>query len=147
MKRLLFLLLVMSVCPVGFAADKPDLQTHQGTWKPIAAVLLGKRLPKADLDKITLKIDGDQYTVAVEGEEKSDHGTFTVDAGVKPHRMTIKGVKGPNAGKTILAIFEHKHEDAMRVCYDLSGKAFPKLFRVKAGSMHYLAGYRRKKDK
>ena len=61
--------------------------------------------------------------------------------------MTIKGVKGPNAGKTILAIFEHKHQDAMRVCYDISGKAFPKVFRVKAKSMHYLAGYRRKKDK
>ena len=147
MKRLLPLALSLAVGAGVLAAEKdqPDLKTHQGTWKPIAAVLLGKRLPKEELDKITLKIEGEQYTVTVVGEEKSDHGTFTIDSSVKPHRMTIKGVKGPNAGKTILAIFEHKHKDAMRVCYDLSGKEFPKVFRVKARSTHYLVGYRRKK--
>jgi hypothetical protein len=32
----------------------------------------------------------------------------------------------------------------MRVCYDLSGKAFPKEFKAPKDSELYLVGYRRK---
>ncbi len=57
--------------------------------------------------------------------------------------MTIKSESGPSKGKTILAVFEHKHKDAMRVCYDLSGKQFPKVWRTRKGSPLYAVGYRR----
>jgi hypothetical protein len=33
----------------------------------------------------------------------------------------------------------------MRVCYDLSGRAFPKEFKAPKGSDLYVAGYRRQK--
>ena len=45
-------------------------------------------------------------------------------------RMAIKSLSGPNKGKIILAICEIKGENAMRVCYDLSGKAFLKEFKA-----------------
>ncbi len=149
MKKLILALVCFALVHSARSADKKSealIKSHQGVWKPIAASLNGQRLPKEELDKITVTIQGDNYLVTVEGEDHDDKGTFTVDTGVKPHTMTIKSHEGPNKGKTFLAIFEHKHSDAMRVCYDLSGKEFPKEFRTKKGSSYYVVGYRRKKE-
>ncbi|GAA5504691.1 hypothetical protein [Novipirellula caenicola] len=57
--------------------------------------------------------------------------------------MTINSMEGPNKDKTILAIYEIKNADAMRVCYDLSGTDFPKEFKAPKDSEFYLVGYRR----
>jgi len=84
--------------------------------------------------------------VTVKGEEHSDAGTFTLDETVTPKRMTIKSESGPNKGKTFLAIYEIKSADAMRVCYDLSGKQFPKEFKAPKDTELYLVGYRRQKS-
>ncbi len=56
-------------------------------------------------------------------------------------RMTIKSTAGPNEGKTFLAIYEIKNADPMRVRYDLSGRAFPKEFKVPNDNELYLVGY------
>jgi uncharacterized protein (TIGR03067 family) len=149
MKKLIVAVACLALIHSARSADKKSKAltgTHQGVWKPIAATMNGQRLPKAELDKITVTIKGNEYVVTVVGEDHDDQGTFTVDNSVKPHRMTIKSHAGPNKGKTFLAIFEHKHGDAMRVCYDLSGKEFPKVFRTKKGSPYYAVGYRRQKD-
>lgn len=118
---------------------------HDGVWKPIAAAMNGRRLPGEAVKLITLKIDGDAYEVTVEGEEKIDRGTVKLDTSTRPRRMTITGTDGPNKGKTILAIYEKKDAVSMRVCYDLSGKEFPKEFKAPQGSALYLVGYRRQR--
>ncbi|MGV3531173.1 MAG: TIGR03067 domain-containing protein [Chthoniobacteraceae bacterium] len=127
------------------AQEKLPFNTN-GTWKPIAAVMGGVRLPKEALDAITLRVDGENYEVTVAGEPEPDKGTCVVDTSKRPWRMTITGKEGPNKGKTILAIFEMKDEVSMRVCYDLSGKEFPTEFKAKKGTQLYLAGYRRQKE-
>jgi uncharacterized protein (TIGR03067 family) len=58
--------------------------------------------------------------------------------------MDIVGTKGPNKGKTILAVYEIK-DDTLRVCYDLSGKARPKEFKTKADTQLFLVEYKREK--
>lgn len=123
----------------------PDLSAQQGTWKPIAAVLNGRRLPAAAVQAITLRISEDtcELTVNSDEETEADHGTFQVDTSTTPWRMTITGVAGPNKGKTILAIFGMKDEKSMRVCYDLSGTEFPDEFKAPPNSSRYLAGYRK----
>jgi len=149
MCRILIALIALTLTVQAYAAEKSDkdpIEIHQGVWKPIAASMNGKRLPKVALDMITLTIKGTNYVVTVEGEDHDDKGTFAIDASVKPHRMTIKSNEGPNNGKTFLAVFEHKHKDAMRVSYDLSGKEFPTVWRTRKGSSLYVVGYRRKKD-
>lgn len=127
------------------AQEKLPFDTN-GTWKPIAAVMGGVRLPKEAVDAITLRVDGDKYEVTVAGEPEPDKGTCVVDTSKRPWRMTITGKEGPNKGKTILAIFEMKDEVSMRVCYDLSGKEFPTEFKAKKGTQLYLSGYRRQKE-
>ena len=126
--------------------DKLQKVRLDGVWKPKAAILKGVFLPPPSLEGIRLKIDGNKYEVTVKGESSIDRGTFTIDRKTKPHRMTIKGKSGPNKGKTILAIVEVKNENAFRVCYDLSGKAFPKDFKAPKETELYTVGYRRQKD-
>lgn len=125
--------------------SQAEARNPEGEWKPIAAVMGGVRLPKPELDAITLKITGDEYEVTAGGEEHSDYGTFTLDTNTVPKQMTIKSTRGANAGKTFLAIYEMMDAGSMRVCYDLSGTAFPKKFAAPKGTSLYLVGYRRQK--
>ena len=108
--------------------DSVEFQ-YDGVWKPKGAILGGVVLPPPALEAITLKLRNGKYEVVVTGEDHSDKGTFTLDETVTPKRITIKSIAGPNKGKTFLAIYEIKNVNAMRVCYDLSGKEFPKEFK------------------
>ena len=130
---------------IAAAASESKFQ-FDGVWKPKGAVLGGVLLPPPVLAGITLRIEKNKYEVTVEGEDHSDQGTFSIDDKTTPKQMTINSTAGPNKGKTILAIFEIKNDDAMRVCYDLSGKAFPKEFTAPKGTELYLVGYRRQSD-
>ncbi len=112
-----------------------------GTWHPMTAVLGGQEFPKAVLDSIVLKLTGEQYAVTVNGTP--DKGTRTIDGSTTPHRMTITGKVGPNQGKTLLAIFAVTDDGILRVCYDLTGKEFPKEFDAPKGTTHYLVDYRK----
>ncbi len=146
MKSLVAFIVVL-IAAVSNAADSPaSPQTQDGTWKPIAAVLGGVRIPDAALKSITLTIAGDTYIVTVEGEKEPDRGTSTYDTTTTPKRMTIKSLEGPNKGKTFYAIYEQKDANSMRVCYDLSGADFPKSFNAPKGTQLYLAGYRRQPE-
>lgn len=127
------------------ASEKAGVTTHEGVWKPIAAVLGGARLPEPALKAITLTIKGDSYEVVVDGEKEPDKGTCKLDTSTTPKRMTIVSTEGPNRGKTFLAIYEMKDAESMRVCYDLSGTDFPKGFNAPKGTQQYLVGYRRQK--
>ena len=61
--------------------------------------------------------------------------------------MTIKSTGGPNKGKTLLAIYEMKDADSLQICYDLSGRNFPKEFKAPKGTQLHLVDYRRQKEK
>lgn len=123
-----------------------DARSYEGVWKPIAAVLSGKRLSDWTVKAITMKTAAGQYEVTVEGEIEPDRGTYSVDVSTSPKRMTITSTSGPNRGKTFLAIFEMKDSVSMRVCYDLSGQEFPADFTAPPGTSRYLVGYRRQAD-
>jgi uncharacterized protein (TIGR03067 family) len=81
---------------------------------------------------------------ATVGEEAGE-GTVKLDAARKPRAMDVEGTKGPNKGKTILAIYELKG-DTRRVCYGLGGKARPAEFKTGAGTQLFLVEYRRQKN-
>ena len=116
-----------------------------GIWHPVNAAMMGQELPKEVRDGIVLKLDGEQYSVTVNGTP--DKGTFEIDRKSVPHRMTITGKVGPNQGKTLLAIFEMTKSETLRVCYDIKGLAFPAAFKSEPESTHYLVEYRRELPK
>ena len=82
-----------------------------------------------------------------EPKAPTHEGTCILDSDANPKRMTIKSMKGPNRGKTFPAIYEMKDGDSLRICYDLSGKEFPKEFKAPKGTQLYLVDYRRQKEK
>lgn len=132
--------------PTMPATGASPATTHEGVWKPAGAMLGGVLLPPPALKAITLRITGTNYVVTVTGEPEADRGVCTLDESTTPRRMTIKSLEGPNKGKTFLAIYEMKNEISLRVCYDLSGKEFPKEFKAPKGTERYLVGYRRQKE-
>lgn len=142
--RVLFfgLLLVHGIPAFSVQEDaKPEEVRTDGTWHPVTAVMGGMEMSQEVRDGIVLKLSGQQYTVTVNGTP--DKGVCELDLTTKPSRMTIKGTVGPNQGKTMLAIFEFTAADRLRVCYDLTGREFPKEFKSEAGTIHYLVEYRR----
>jgi len=142
MKKLFILLISISSLVAIGAEDSSEVKALQGTWEPVKAELGGQPMPDAVLKKITLKMNKNEYDVAITGEQP-DHGTWTVDTSAKPKGMSITGVKGPNAGKSFPAIYEMT-ADTLRICYDLSGAKRPTEFKSSAGTKLYLVTYKRK---
>jgi uncharacterized protein (TIGR03067 family) len=124
------------------ATPKPDAYPRDGVWKPISAALAGSKMPKPALNAITLRISGTNYEVSVMGERQPDRGSHALDESATPKRITITGTNGPNKGKTFLGIYEVKDTNSLRVCYDLSGTAFPTKFESTPETGYYLVEYR-----
>ena len=141
---LTILLVAVSFASQSAQAFQEPVATD-GIWHPVTAVLGGNEFPKEFRDSIVLKLAGDTYSVTVNGTP--DKGTYVVDHTTEPHRFTITSTVGPNQGKTLLAIFEMTSSESMRVCYDLTGKEFPKEFKSEAGMTHYLVEYRKELPK
>lgn len=91
--------------------------------------------------RVELELTGAAYTVRFAGQV-ADRGTYSHDDAGSPAVLTILGVEGPNAGRTIPCLYQLAG-DRLRVCYGLDGTA-PTAFATAAGSQHYLATYRRK---
>ena len=95
--------------PTGDAPESAgESFEYEGVWRPAGAMLNGQVLLPRALEAIRMRIDGNEYEVAVEGEPHTDRGLSTWDEHSTPKRMTIMGISGPNAGKTFYAIYEIK---------------------------------------
>jgi uncharacterized protein (TIGR03067 family) len=111
-----------------------------GTWIPVTATMNGVVLPAECLHDTRVLFTGEKYLATAKGIR--DYGTCQEDATTKPATVTIVGVEGPNAGRTLLSIYQVEG-DRLTVCYDLQGVAFPTEFKAEVGSGHYLVTYRR----
>jgi len=148
MQRLFCWSMLVCICAGPFvrgdeaASAKEDGRKMQGTWKPVTAELGGKPFPDEVLKSMKLVLTDGKYAVTV--GEQTDEGTVKLDPAKSPRAMDIVGGKGPNQGKTILAIYELK-DTTLRICYDLSGKERPKEFKTKADTPLFLVEYHRQK--
>lgn len=143
-RRFCWAVLVFVIVPFALADDnakaKEDAKKMEGTWKPVTAELAGKPLPDAVVKAMKMILTDGKYTVTI-GEQK-DEGTVTLDPSREPRAMDIKGAKGPNTGKTFLAIYE-LNDATLRICYDLGGKERPKEFKTKPDTQLFLVEYKR----
>lgn len=126
----------------GAANAGDDGKKLQGSWKLVAAELGGKPFPDEVLKTMMLVLADGKYTVTV--GKQTDEGTVKLDPTQKPRAMDIVGTRGPNKGKTILAIYELK-DTTLRVCYNLSGKARPAEFKTGSDAQLFLVEYKRQK--
>ena len=56
----------------------------------------GVKVPKSELDAITMTIKASTYEVFVAGENHTDKGTRILDETTTPKRITLKSMSGPN---------------------------------------------------
>jgi uncharacterized protein (TIGR03067 family) len=148
MRRLICWTMFVLLCAAPLArggeppSAKDDGKKMDGTWKPVAAELGGKPFPDEILKTMKLAVTDGKYSVTA--GERSDEGTLKLDPAKTPRAMDIVGTKGPNQGKTILAIYELT-DTTLRVCYDLSGKTRPAEFKTHAETPLLLIEYKRQK--
>jgi uncharacterized protein (TIGR03067 family) len=113
----------------------------EGIWQIESAELAGDKMPDIVAHKIDVELAAGAYTVRF-GGEIADRGTYELGDHPAGHAITLKGVVGTNAGRTIPAIYMIAG-DQLQVCYGLDGVA-PDAFASKFGTAHFLAHYRRK---
>ena len=96
----------------------------EGTWAPIAASVSGKDLLVAELRVKYLVLDGHDYNIVDRSNQVVDRGEYRVNDRARPWTIDIVGRDGPNAGRSMLAMFELT-DDRLTVCYHLDGGARP----------------------
>jgi uncharacterized protein (TIGR03067 family) len=101
----------------------------EGAWIPVAASISGKELLVAELRVKYLVFDGRDYSIIDRSNQVVDRGEYLVNDSITPRTIDIVGRDGPNAGRSMLAIFELKG-DQLTVCYDLDGSKRPQNMHV-----------------
>jgi uncharacterized protein (TIGR03067 family) len=112
-----------------------------GTWQMIRAELAGEPAHPLLVENTTLEITSARYYVRYD-REIADRGHIALADGEPHPQLTLRGTEGPNAGRSIPAIYQRRG-DLLRICYGLDGSA-PTAFASHAGSQLYLVTYRLK---
>jgi uncharacterized protein (TIGR03067 family) len=123
---------IMNAC----ATPNPN-RALVGTWALTSAQLGGQEFPLASINGAALHLSTDAY------EFSGDRGSYITVPHAKPAQLDIYGVQGPNAGRTILAIYEMHGDDEMVVCYQLGAGQRPTAFASPEGTQLFLVHYKR----
>jgi uncharacterized protein (TIGR03067 family) len=139
-------LAVLAVASTGLCADpKPAKESLSGSWNLTSGVMAGEKMTDEVRKGVRLMLRNNGTYISKVGDDP-DQGTYTVDKSKTPSTMTLVGTSGPNKGKTMLAIYE-LDKGTLKVCYDMTGKAFPSDFESKKDTQSFLATYERRRGR
>jgi uncharacterized protein (TIGR03067 family) len=145
MRRHALLVLAAGLLIAAAPEGEKELAKLDGTWVASSVEIGGNKIPDEELKKFPgrLTIKGGKWTL--KAGDRDQTGTFTADAAKKPAQMDVKPSDGPNAGKTIQAIYQ-LDGDNMKVCYAPVGKDRPTAFDTKDKAGYALIVYKREKS-
>ncbi len=125
-------------------ADDKDVAKFDGTWAIRSVEIGGMKFPDEALKNFPgpLTIQGGKWTL--KAGDKQQTGTFTTDGGKKPAQMDVKPADGPNAGKTLAAIYQLDGE-TLKICYAPADQERPTAFDTKDKPGYALIVYKRQK--
>jgi len=118
----------------------PNSHPLDGTWELLKAEMAGEAAPEELSTRTRLRLADGLYWVFFDGL-LTDRGRFETSEGTNAKALQLRGLEGPNEGRTLPCIYRHNGE-RLRVCYGLDGVA-PIRFATAAGEARYLATYRR----
>ena len=139
-------LLVMSGCSQAglSSASTPeqDTQKLQGSWKLAQGTYDGETIS----EDVRWSFSGDQVTAEVHGARETSQFKLGVGG---PRTIFVKHHDNPLAGQgwiggTLTGIYELSG-DRLRVCYDMTGRSYPKRFDASKGSRRINYGFVREK--
>jgi len=122
-------------------ATESDHAALEGTWAIVKAELAGEEMPELVAQKTEVELSGGAYAVRFDGRT-ADRGNYLLGAADGYRGLTLVGLEGPNAGRTIPAIYQLVG-DRLRICYGIDGQT-PTRFATTPDSQLYLVTYRRK---
>jgi uncharacterized protein (TIGR03067 family) len=125
----------------GDSAD--DAKNWQGTWKLVSTILVSTiydgQPQTADMEWI---VDGDHYTIRLDGQQHVDPYPFTLDPSRKQIDVVHHETPPGTYGGELKGIYQISG-DSLTVCYDLTGQRYPTSFDAKPGSRQVLYHFRR----
>jgi uncharacterized protein (TIGR03067 family) len=123
------------------AETDSDHAALQGLWAIVKAELAGEEMPRLVAEKTEVELSAGTYAVRFDGQT-ADRGRYVLSATSLHRGLTLIGTEGPNAGRTIPAIYQLVG-DRLRICYGIDGQR-PGGFATTLDSQLYLVTYRRK---
>jgi len=119
---------------VGSDSER-DLESLQGTWRSIAMIIDGRRIPPAALEHRRIIVIDDRYAV-VDGDRTLRRGALKIDATTMPKQIDTRPADGPNVGKIDQGIYELTAE-VLRICWAPPGQPRPANFDSEPGSKQW----------
>ena len=113
----------------------------EGAWLPVAAYVAGEVLPVTELRIARLLIKDAGYQILDNQQHVVDRGELRLDA-ASAAALDLVGLEGPNAGRTLLAIYELSN-DLLSICYDMEGAERPRSMQPEEDQILLLITYAR----
>ncbi len=113
-----------------------ELQKFQGTWSMISAKMNGNPVEDAHVQQSRITFVGDKVELIAPHQHKETilASITKLDATKNPKEMQWVRATGPNAGITMIAIYEFEGPDQYKICFDPTGEKAPTGFDAEAGT-------------
>ena len=120
------------------ADAQQELQKFQGTWVMVSAEMDGKKIADENVGRSKITFQGDKMQVLVPHQhaEMIVVDIVKIDPSKNPKEMHFVRKNGPNAGKTMIGIYEFEGDDQYRFAFDPTGATTLKEFTTKEGTGH-----------
>lgn len=116
---------------------EPDLESLQGTWRSLAMVIDGRKIPAAAIEHRRIIVIDDKYVV-VDGDLTLRRGSIRIDPTKTPKQIDALPMDGHHAGKVDLGIYEMT-PGLLRLCWSPPGQPRPTDFTCEPGSGKWMA--------
>jgi len=136
-----------SIAGAGGEAAEKELKKLQGTWVMVSGELGGKKAVDEHVSRSKITYDGNKGQILVPNQhpEAIVFDIVKIDPTKNPKEMHLVRKNGPNAGKTVIGIYEFEGDDQYKFAFDPSGAVTLKEFATKAGTGHVRNTWKRVK--
>jgi uncharacterized protein (TIGR03067 family) len=123
---------------IGGADAEKELQKFQGAWVMVSGENDGKQAADEHVSRSKIVYEGNKGKVIVPNQtsETIAMEIVKIDPTKDPKEMHFIRKNGPNAGKTLIGIYEFEGNDRYKFAFDPSGAVTLKEFTTKAGTGH-----------
>jgi len=130
----------------GEAAAK-ELEKFQGDWVMVSGEMDGKKVSDEHMTQSKVSYEGNKIEIVVPNQtsETIIADIVKIDPTKSPRTMHFVRRNGPNAGKTLTAIYEFQRDGQYRFAFDPTGKMTLEEFVTKEGTGHVRNTWKRVK--
>ena len=135
-------LFLWPVASLAAGLERPEVQKElkkfQGTWQMASGEMDGKKAADEHVKQGKIVYEGNKIQIVVPNQtgETIIADIIDIDLTKNPKEMHFVRRNGPNAGKTLIGIYEFEGNDQYKFAFDPAGKTTLKEFVTKEGTGH-----------